>query len=269
MRIASAKDATEGEQQLPKLASYEADDMRRWVEALCHFLGTSSTTLARAAGIAPSTLNRFLNNPTAKHRLSATTIDKIQDAGEKIHAIVGPQTLDARPRTANTKRRGLSKTVVPVTFYRRPATVRVVGRVQAGLWQEAMEWPADEHYIAPMFLRGIRDPKKIFGLEVSGESMNELYPDGSILACIKLYDIDRPPQAGERVIVQRRQPNGLVESTVKQLDIDKHGRAWLVPRSNDPEFQGAWRIDSQTLRGEDIEVVAIVVGSHRPEPNFR
>ena len=40
-----------------------------------------------------------------------------------------------------------------------------------------------------------------------------------------------------RVIVQRRNADGLFEATLKEYVVDEHGKKWLWPRSYDPEHQ--------------------------------
>jgi transcriptional regulator with XRE-family HTH domain len=62
------------------LTDLSQDGIRAWLLAKCDELGTTPTGLARAAKVNSSTLTRFACKPDLKHRLSATTIEKIQAA---------------------------------------------------------------------------------------------------------------------------------------------------------------------------------------------
>lgn len=144
----------------------------------------------------------------------------------------------------------------------------VRGVVAAGVFAPAYEWSQDEwtpysggeHIKAP---EGTR-----FGLKCSGESMNLVYPDGTIVDCVQLdayVDQYGEIESGKRVIVERHNFAGEVEATVKEYVRAEDGREWLVPRSNNPAFQAPI---SATEPGEGIEtvkIVAVVVGSYRPE----
>jgi phage repressor protein C with HTH and peptisase S24 domain len=102
-----------------------------------------------------------------------------------------------------------------------------------------------------------------FGLVVAGDSMNLLYPPGTILECVNYFG-DEPIPNGKRVIVQRTKRDGTVEATVKELVRDADGIEWLVPRSSNPVHQ-AFRGDSPGPGIARVEIIAIVVASIRPE----
>lgn len=168
--------------------------------------------------------------------------------------------------------------------------VRVRGHVQAGDWREAYEWDRADWYAVSLS----PDPRypgiERFALEVRGNSMDQLYPDRSIILCVRYVDLERWPELGERIVVLRRNRLGEVEATVKELHADREGRLWLWPRSFAPEHQQPiplpwsredWEEhigDTETPlpkrasagRGagdgtEEIFVLAKVVGSYRPE----
>lgn len=120
----------------------------------------------------------------------------------------------------------------PLTLQR----IWVRGDVQAGVWRNASEWPDDEWYPVP----AVPDPRypqvRRFGLVVKGTSMDQLYPDGTVLICASFIEVRRPPRTGEKVIVQRRRHDE-IEATVKEFRLADDGTAWLVPRSSDPRHQ--------------------------------
>lgn len=142
------------------------------------------------------------------------------------------------------------------------SVVVIRGEVAAGIWVESWEWPAEEWLT-------VHVPKTkndfqgvpVYGVRVVGDSMNLKFPNGTILECVKYIDIDRQPQSGEYVVVHRRNSNGDYECTVKRFRKDENGKAWLLPESDKPEFQGPLFVNGS---GEDDEVVvyARVIRAH-------
>lgn len=137
-----------------------------------------------------------------------------------------------------------------------------VGEVAAGIWRDAFEWPRDEWLPFPYAILDERYPNaERRALRVRGDSMNELYPDGSYVIYVSLAAIGRRPQPGDRVVVLRHR-QGQTEATVKEYRRDGNKRRWLLPRSTNPSHT-AIEIDG---RGEgEIEVMGLVVGSQRVE----
>ena len=56
------------------------DKQRREIQRIMKECGWSGNQLAKSAGVAPSTINRFLNGDSVKHALSARTMEKIRNA---------------------------------------------------------------------------------------------------------------------------------------------------------------------------------------------
>lgn len=144
--------------------------------------------------------------------------------------------------------------------------VNVVGAVEAGAWIEAIEWSEDKIY--PVY--ALPDSKfgrlPHFGLEVRGPSMNEVYPEGSVVICVTLGDAAREPKSGERVICLRRRPNSMIEATVKEFIVEKDGTGWLWPRSKHPAHQAPMPYPAVDGDSEEVWIYALVAGSYRPEP---
>lgn len=142
-------------------------------------------------------------------------------------------------------------------------TLYVKGEVAAGVWKEVWQWDEDqwqEFTGRPDVLAPLHDR---FGLRVVGESMNDVYPHGSIVECVAIFGAEL--ESGKRVIVRRTRNDGEIELTVKEFLIDDLGREWLVPRSNRPEFQTPYRIGQDEEGIEELAVIAVVVSSVRPE----
>lgn len=141
----------------------------------------------------------------------------------------------------------------------------IKGEVAAGVWRDAFEWEQDEwepyqggsHIEAPLSAR--------FGLRVVGDSMNDVYPPGTVLDCVSCIHagIDLV-KSGQRVIVVRRKFHGEIEATVKEY-LETNDGAWLVPRSSNPAFQQPISLAENAPDIEETRIVAIVKGSYRPE----
>ncbi len=95
--------------------------------------------------------------------------------------------------------------------------------------------------------------------------MDQVYPDGSTIVCIKLHTIEGALESGKNVVVYRRRADGLTEATVKQYIVDATGKAWLWPRSSHPEHQAPIPVPAPDGSDEEVWIEALVVGSYRPE----
>lgn len=139
----------------------------------------------------------------------------------------------------------------------------VKGEVQAGVFKEAWQWDPEDWVAFSGRADLAAAPADRFGLRVVGDSMNEVYPSGSTLECVR-YD-GAPIPSGRRVIVQRSRADGTIETTVKELIRTEDGVEWLRPRSTNPTFlpfRGD-RPDAPDI--VQVEIIALVVGSYRPE----
>jgi hypothetical protein len=158
----------------------------------------------------------------------------------------------------------------------RMGSIRVIGEVAAGVFKDTLQYePADQFEMEiPTDPRYARYRKQ--GLMVSGPSMNLIYPEGSVVVIVSVIDLadeGYEPRTGQRVVVQRTNEVGQVEATVKELQIDAEGHAWLWPRSDHPQFQQPWKVPA-TWEGsgefdehtDNLRITALVVGSYRPEP---
>lgn len=140
----------------------------------------------------------------------------------------------------------------------------VKGEVAAGIWREAWELGPDEWEAFTGRADVKTPPRDRFGLRVLGDSMNEIYPSGSIIECAR-YHGDAKIASGRRVVVQRERIDGTMETTVKELIRDPEGVEWLWPRSTNPSFLPFRADEPDTPDIKRIEIIAVVVGSYRPE----
>src|SRR5690606_4672479 len=99
-------------------ASPEKRAQQAYVQKVCDELGITYSELARRAKMNPSTLTRFMNNPSYKHNLSATNLQKIERATRIKAPIPTAMTTGPLPVEAEVR------------------TVPVVGVAAAGLWKD-------------------------------------------------------------------------------------------------------------------------------------
>lgn len=142
----------------------------------------------------------------------------------------------------------------------------VIGEVAAGLFKEA--WRLDpEDWVAYTGRADVASPiEKRFGLKVVGDSMDLLYPPGTVLDCVEFDPFhDAPVPSGKRVVIHRVKNDGTTESTVKELVRDADGIEWLVPRSSNPSHRAIRGDQPDSPDIKRVEIFGVVVASIRPE----
>lgn len=140
----------------------------------------------------------------------------------------------------------------------------VRGPVAAGIWLEAWE-EAEDEWTSFTGRADVNAPlSDRFGVRVEGDSMNDVYPHGTILECVSFLG-GAEINSGKRVIVERLNVSGEREVTVKEYQRDDQGNEWLVPRSSNPAFQAPLRMDVQEDHIVQVRIIGVVVGSYRPE----
>ena len=205
--------------------------------------GLKAKPWCERAGVSPNTIYNFMNGRSES---------LAQDSIEKLAAAEGVPASFL-----------LGEGVIPLA--RSTQSITVMGHVQAGAWADTYEWPEEERY-------AINVPKfghiyeKAHGLLVRGDGINELYPDGSIVCVVNIHEYDRVIKSKALVVCERSDLSGNIEASVKQLQIDEEGRAWLWPRSTNPQFQQPIAVTAAGLAGEHlsgditVRVSAVVIG---------
>lgn len=150
--------------------------------------------------------------------------------------------------------RGIAISIGPRLF--------VKGEVAAGVWRAAFEWPQDEWQTFPGRADVSAKSEHRFGLRVVGDSMNEVYPEGTIVECVSVFG-HVEPEPGRRVVVLRTDEQGRVEATVKEL-VDQDDELWLVPRSTNPAHR-PFKATEPEPGIVEVRIAAVVVASVRPE----
>lgn len=201
--------------------------------------GLNATQLARRAGLSPSTLTRPLNNPDFKFTSKQATLDKIARAAGLNESIVAPE----------------------VTTFSDLRMVPIVGQVQAGAWAEITGdvVVVGEIPIALPDYEGV----ELAALRVVGNSMDEFYPDGTLVVYAKAMDTSI--HVGDHVVA-RRHKAGFVETTLKELVIED-GEIVLLPRSSDPTIQPIrFKPDRDPAQDEGVEIIGVVVATYAIRP---
>jgi len=151
-----------------------------------------------------------------------------------------------------------------------PGSCRVIAAVQAGEWLEAVEWDEYDQFEIGVPLPSGWPDFETQGFLVRGSSMNEVYPDGSIVIAASTITNEIQPKHGDRVIVQRKDNRGLYEVTLKELQIDDDGLFWLWPKSTVPKHQGPIDLKAGAVPPiDEITMTGIVVASVRVENPIR
>lgn len=149
--------------------------------------------------------------------------------------------------------------------------IEVRGDVQAGVWRDAMEWPRADWYAITVPLDAAYAGLHRYGLLVKGDSMNKVFPDGSVVVVINLSDLGRMPHTGEIVVaVQRSKTTSDFEATVKAVQVRDNGEMILWPQSTNPDFTVPVRVpvagNEHDAGMPDVFIQALVVASYRPNP---
>lgn len=138
----------------------------------------------------------------------------------------------------------------------------VKGEVAAGVWRAAAEWPESdwETFTGRSDITAQVDHR--FGLRIVGDSMDLLYPPGSIVECVSLFG-KAEATPGKRVVIVRKNDRQEYESTVKEL-VEQDGELWAVPRSHNPAHR-PFKLNGSEPGILETRIAAVVVASIRPE----
>lgn len=141
-------------------------------------------------------------------------------------------------------------------------TLWIKGEVAAGVWSDASELPESDWQSFTGRSDVAAKVEHRFGLRVMGDSMDLLYPDGTIVECVTTFG-QAEAIPGKRVIIIRKNDRQEYEATVKEL-VEQDGKLWAVPRSTNPAHLP---IDLSESEAGILEtrIAAVVVASIRPE----
>lgn len=138
----------------------------------------------------------------------------------------------------------------------------VKGEIAAGVWKPAIELPEDEWQSFTGRADMNSDLEHRYGLRIIGDSMDLLYPHGTIIECVSTFG-RAEPAPGKRVVIVRMDDNQQYEATVKEL-VEQDGQLWAIPRSSNPAHV-AFNLSEPQSGIVETRIAAIVVASTRPE----
>lgn len=141
--------------------------------------------------------------------------------------------------------------------------MEVVGVVAAGRYRDISVEDQDTKKPRIAFAKDLRFPHaRQYALEVEGDSMNELFPDGSFVVCVNLYDSGIELKNGMSVHVERSILGGqLVETTLKEVHREGKNRLVLKPRSTNPSHEPMYIEGNEA---DEISVKGVVIGKWEP-----
>ena len=206
----------------------------RFVLANC---GMSASALAKEAGIAATTLTRFLNSPDYKYTISTTTIEKIASAsGINPAPFFESKTAADLAKLAYFNTKGVYDSSWPVEEDMNISTTIVIGEVAAGQWREVEL--ADIYKMPPLAVDlSFYDNKNCFAVIVRGESINRIAKDGDYLLCTRMDARSIDLTRDNFVVIQRQREDGMmVELTARRLR--QNGDDWEAHfESTDERYQ--------------------------------
>lgn len=161
--------------------------------------------------------------------------------------------------------------ITPDTVQPSSRDIPVIGQVEGGAFREATQWAEDLQYHVASTIQNDHHAAKCFGLEVIGESMNKVYPAGTVVIVMPLTDylsIPRKLESGDKVVVYRHRA-GLIEATIKEFVQKPDSKAELWPRSTHPEYQSPinihWPNGEHNTDVDCVEIAAVVIQSIKVE----
>lgn len=139
--------------------------------------------------------------------------------------------------------------------------IPLLGSVQAGAWREIVDEPDPRDYI-PFTDEQYARAQRVYALTVEGPSMNEHYPEGSVV--IVCDAVECGVREGDHVVV-RRTRGSLVETTLKEVVVNEN-RVELWPRSTDARFKEPFVLERARDADEGPTIIGVVIATYARRP---
>ena len=210
--------------------------MRKWIADRIKEIGTSQTKVAKELGL---TQSRVAEMVAGRRQLKSTEIVNFARA------------LDIPEEHANTFFQTGELAVKGNTSPIPVQQIRVEGTSQAGIFRDISLIEDDEH--EREYVPGSIDPRcphaHHYALNVAGDSMNNLFKDGSQVVCAAWGDLGIDVKQGHILHIERRRFASEIETTLKVYN-ERDGKRWLDPNSTNEKHK------SIEINGnEDTEII--------------
>lgn len=142
--------------------------------------------------------------------------------------------------------------------------LEIAGTVSAGVYRDISIEDQDGERPRISFARDMRFPDaRQYALKVDGDSMNLLFPDGSVVVVVDLIDSGLTLKTGMSVHVERFVMGGqFVETTLKEVHREPKGKGYLLkPRSSNPTHEP---IHVNGNEGDEVIIKGVVIGKWEP-----
>jgi phage repressor protein C with HTH and peptisase S24 domain len=229
---------------------------RAYVRGVVSLPGWNGARLAAEIGAHPSTINRFLNDPKAKHSLTTDNIIKIRDKSGvpldprlarayNLHAVVAGTGEDRDTDEPSNVRE--APQLRPDLDRNEPNRIPVYGTTRGGSegtfelnTGDVIEWRSRPPQL--------KDKGEIFGLYVEGDSMAPRYEDGELVLVYR----KRPVVPGRDIVIQMKihADGENPRSYLKRL-VSKNSEAITVEQFNPPK--------KRTIKMSEVESLHLVL----------
>ena len=137
--------------------------------------------------------------------------------------------------------------------------------VQAGAWIERDDLVQAAPKGPPVSADPSYPPDAQWLELVRGDSMDLFYPEGSWVHVVDAIAIGYTARNEDFVTIERkRQQGGLIERSLKQIEMRRGGKVELWPRSRNPRWNGPLPLGAPMDDDDEVRIAALVIGGYLP-----
>ncbi|TGN75940.1 XRE family transcriptional regulator [Bradyrhizobium yuanmingense] len=208
-------------EELKPPTDFSPDALRLWITEACRSLKITPTELARAAGVAPSTINKFMLSGGSNKSLSGRTMDTVVKAALRMHIDrIGRRQVQA---IGSKNPAGAAVSIV-----------RVGASVKKGAFAESHRWDSEELFHVSVLMPN-KIPRPLLGFLMEDDQAGAALPYGTILVGAKVEPETDVAEAGDWFLVSQKDEAGRTEITVRKLAVSPNGDMWLISEEIGPD----------------------------------
>jgi hypothetical protein len=230
--------------------------IRRWIADVTARLEITPTELARKAGLAPSTLNRFLAETDPTRNLSGRTITALIRAGQEMANFPDPLTFDHL--SAFDDESSTSTYLVEII---------VLGVVKDEFLPE-IQWEPEDTYTVKLPIPAPYHRHSLLALEVGDSHASKIYPFGSLVIAIPFDSLHRGPVHGEKVVVLEINENDWVKASIFEYLQSPSNDGWLIPLGHEAgieRYVGQAAGPGRFWEKKNFRIAAKIIASYQPD----